>query len=1106
MKPNPKNIVLMVALAAATQSQAQTTWSGTTDQAWATATNWSAGVPGINSKATINTATGNFPIITTAVNKSATSGGNDLWIGWGAGQNGRLDINSGGSLNANGTWILLGGNGGGTGTLNVNSGGSLTSTTDIRMGRTTSGTGILNVNGGSVNVANIIGESNSQVNISNAGTVTTATVTAGTSTQITLASGGTLTTTGDISMRASTNSIDGTTSNMTSGAQIFIGRTGGTATMNMSAGTLQSKTWLVIGINSGASGVLNMSGGTVNAATDGTSFSTIGAGGATGTVNLSGGTYNDLNKTVLGENAGGTGNFNISGTGILHTKRIEVGAGAGNITFNGGTLRARANDTDFIDSVATTTINAGGATIDSNGFNITIADNMGGTGGLTKSGTGKLTLSAANTFAGATTVSAGNLEVTGSLTSSITVNSGAILSGTGSTTGSLTLNAGSTLAVNTTTEFTANGVNFAGATELLFQSALTPATTYDVVTYGAGGLSGFGNIVQTSRGSLTDDTANSKVTFTAGSVLTDTWNVASGNWQVGVANWGNGDDNKFWNSDTVNFDDTPGVDSTVTVVGNVVPSAVTVSGSTNHTFTGSGVIAGTGTLSKSGAGTLTINTPNTYSGGSTITAGKVVVGNATALGTGAVNLSASTLELSSVSVANAIVLSGANTLDGSGTLSGAISGTGSFVKEGAGSVTLSGNNTFSGGLTINAGTVVASNTSNLGGVEADVTLNGGALNWSGTVDFQSGATYTQTGGTATSTAGEFWVGGTGAGTMTQSGGSLSTGSWFVVGRNGTGVLNMTGGSIASSTSNAGSFAVLGSFGGSTGTANISGGTFASSQDLYVGEGGAGILNVSGTGAVTAADGVRLGVNGGGSGVVNLDGGSISTNLVTKGAGTGTFNFNGGTLKATANNATFITGVTTDVKSGGAKIDSNGFNVTSVVDLTGAGSLEKLGAGSLTLAGSANNVASVAVSAGTLFVTGQLSAASGVTVADGATIGGNGTVNGNLTIADGGMIDFSLGALAVNSTSTVSFGGFSLDDVIGFDKNTAANGTYTILSGSFTLNSANIANFGAENAFIRGDGKEVYFEQGSLNIVVVPETSSLILGLAGSLLLLRRRRN
>jgi T5SS/PEP-CTERM-associated repeat protein len=157
MKPNPKNIVLFAALAAASHSFAQTTWSGATDQSWTNASNWSAGVPGVNSKATINTATGNFPIISTAVDKSATVGTNDLWIGSGSGANGRLDINSGGSLNTSGTWLLVGFNGG-TGTLNVNSGGSLSSNADIRLGRTANGTGHVVADGGTIAVPAIVRE------------------------------------------------------------------------------------------------------------------------------------------------------------------------------------------------------------------------------------------------------------------------------------------------------------------------------------------------------------------------------------------------------------------------------------------------------------------------------------------------------------------------------------------------------------------------------------------------------------------------------------------------------------------------------------------------------------------------------------------------------------------------------------------------------------------------------------------------------------------------------------------------------------------------------------------------------------------------------------
>jgi autotransporter-associated beta strand protein len=64
---------------------------------------------------------------------------------------------------------------------------------------------------------------------------------------------------------------------------------------------------------------------------------------------------------------------------------------------------------------------------------------------IVKSGTGTWTLSGANTYTGSTTVEAGTLDVTGSLASAVTVQSGATLTGTGTLGNGLTMNAGSTL-------------------------------------------------------------------------------------------------------------------------------------------------------------------------------------------------------------------------------------------------------------------------------------------------------------------------------------------------------------------------------------------------------------------------------------------------------------------------------------------------------------------------------------------------------------------------------------------------------------------------------------------------------------------------------------
>ncbi|QCB42776.1 autotransporter domain-containing protein [Sphingomonas sp. PAMC26645] len=71
-------------------------------------------------------------------------------------------------------------------------------------------------------------------------------------------------------------------------------------------------------------------------------------------------------------------------------------------------------------------------------------NDIGGTGGLTKNGTGSLTLTGKNSYAGPTIVNGGTLAVTGSIVSATTVNTGAVFGGTGST-GAVTVNSGGTL-------------------------------------------------------------------------------------------------------------------------------------------------------------------------------------------------------------------------------------------------------------------------------------------------------------------------------------------------------------------------------------------------------------------------------------------------------------------------------------------------------------------------------------------------------------------------------------------------------------------------------------------------------------------------------------
>ncbi len=118
------------------------------------------------------------------------------------------------------------------------------------------------------------------------------------------------------------------------------------------------------------------------------------------------------------------------------------------IHFNGTKIVATANQSNFIQLVGG--VNYGNenfaklestTTFDTAGYGIGIGVELRGTGGLTKDGTGTLTLSGANTYTGATTVNAGKLVVNGNISTSslTTVGGSGTLGGTG-TMGNTTVN------------------------------------------------------------------------------------------------------------------------------------------------------------------------------------------------------------------------------------------------------------------------------------------------------------------------------------------------------------------------------------------------------------------------------------------------------------------------------------------------------------------------------------------------------------------------------------------------------------------------------------------------------------------------------------------
>jgi autotransporter-associated beta strand protein len=140
----------------------------------------------------------------------------------------------------------------------------------------------------------------------------------------------------------------------------------------------------------------------------------VGSGNSVG----AGLTLNGGSVTSTGTARFGTGSGSASGTlnlnsGTLTVPGITKGPVTFNANFNGGTLKAGAANAAFLNSATTASVLAGGAFIDDGGFAITIAKGLASgvaaDGGLTKSGSGTLTLTDSSTYNGPTTIVAGTL-------------------------------------------------------------------------------------------------------------------------------------------------------------------------------------------------------------------------------------------------------------------------------------------------------------------------------------------------------------------------------------------------------------------------------------------------------------------------------------------------------------------------------------------------------------------------------------------------------------------------------------------------------------------------------------------------------------------------
>ena len=157
-------------------------------------------------------------------------------------------------------------------------------------------------------------------------------------------------------------------------------------------------------------------------------------------------------------------------------------------------------------------------------------------------------------------------------------------------------------------------------------------------------------------------------------------------------------------------------------------------------------------------------------------------------------------------------------------------------------------------------------------------------------------------------------------------------------------------------------------------------------------------------------------------------------------------------------------------------------------ISGSGGFTQMGTGTTNLTLNNTYTGPTAVLAGLLNVSGTL-AATDITVSLAAILGGSGTTAGNITF-DAGSKFFFNAAAPLNVGGSVTFtdpSTFGVDDIVGLDSS-VAEGTYTLIAGNVTT--AGLANLGLGNAYDLGSGKSAYFQQGSLQVIVVPEPTGL----------------
>jgi fibronectin-binding autotransporter adhesin len=834
-----------------------------------------------------------------------------------------------------------------------------------------------------------------------------------------------------------------------------------------------------------------------------------------------------LGTLTINNNAGTVGTIAVSG-GTLATAGAGMIDNNASVTVNaGGTLSLGGSD--GIGSIAgsgSLVIAAGTATFGGNNSSTSFSGVISGPGGLTKSGTGgTFTLSGANSYGGATRANQGTLALGASdvlpNTTDLFVASEGVIN-----------MAGFSDSVNT---FTNNGGTISGVGSTLTASTYTLSGGTTSVNLGGGTLVGSGaaRLVGTSAATVVNINSGTLTLGSAGRLTALPTVSGSAAGRIVLAG----------NETVGGLSGAPQVE--------IGGGTLTVNAATDSSHTG--VISGAGGLAKQGAGTLTLGGANTYAGATVISAGTLATSAANAVSSNVAISSGATLGLGASQTLTS--LTGVGTLAAgssamtfniatSSTFAGTLTGnsSSSLTKTGAGTMNFTGvTSGYTGAVTVNEGAITGLTALGSG----TVTMGGGsAYGESGGTNSTSFVIGTQSSVSAFSGYWDFGIASGVASVTTVSGPGVAFGTVAQGNNNGTTT------QLATTSPSAGYTGASGNFNAQAAARTGAFNTGSSAYFEFTLTGSAGYTfdvesvtfgsRSTGTGPITfslrASNENSYGTNlGTASGTANSTWALESITMTGSATGGATYRVYGydGTGSAGANSANWriddltvsgssffgsaipVTGQLGINQAGATAFTGNVALVNGTADLTAVaggtatfsgiisgsgGSVTKTGAGTVILSGNNTYGATTTVDVGGLLINGTHAGAGLVTVSSAGWIGGAGSLAGGLTLSAGAEFIFDpLSTLRVSGSVALdnSFGVASIVKADGSAINwgSIADGTYTLIDTTSTFN--NILNFGAANALSIGSGRSAYFQNGSLQLVIVPEPSSLALAGLGA---------